>query len=323
MANSVYPLKINGYIYSPKTRQGFLRMRRMGIPRPLFSIENELAKTLASRYKKLAAQLLKDLKDKIKRNGLTIDRALVADGKTKRILQSFTIDKKKFFDEMGEKMRKEQEETANRANMGSVANSLEHEWFEENQEEQAQHDEQFYSDVERIFKKQQKKYLERLLDDADGKTKRILQSFTIDKKKFFDDNMDEVRRLYVQNSLERIDWEQEDIKRAILKRITDYAMNRTDELKLDDLTKDAFNRGEHLARLFARDQMARFNKACTLATFRSAGVTKVQWLTANDGRVRETHRMLNKKIFDVDNLPKEINDYNCRCGLVPVEWADD
>lgn len=319
MANSVYPLKINGYIYSPKTRQGFLRMRRMGIPRPLFSIENELAKTLASRYKKLAAQLLKDLKDKIKRNGLTIDRALVADGKEEENLESL----RKFFDEMDEKMRKEQEETANRANMGSVANSLEHEWFEENQEEQAQHDEQFYSDVERIFKKQQKKYLERLLDDADGKTKRILQSFTIDKKKFFDDNMDEVRRLYVQNSLERIDWEQEDIKRAILKRITDYAMNRTDELKLDDLTKDAFNRGEHLARLFARDQMARFNKACTLATFRSAGVTKVQWLTANDGRVRETHRMLNKKIFDVDNLPKEINDYNCRCGLVPVEWADD
>lgn len=319
MANSVYPLKINGYIYSPKTRQGFLRMRRMGIPRPLFSIENELAKTLASRYKKLAAQLLKDLKDKIKRNGLTIDRALVADGKEEENLESLM----KVFDEMGEKMRKEQEETANRANMGSVANSLEHEWFEEDQEELARLDEQFTGDIERIFKKEQKNYLGRLLDDADGKTKRILQSFTIDKKKFFDDNMDEVRRLYVQNSLERIDWEQEDIKRAILKRITDYAMNRTDELKLDDLTKDAFNRGEHLARLFARDQMARFNKACTLATFRSAGVTKVQWLTANDGRVRETHRMLNKKIFDVDNLPKEINDYNCRCGLVPVEWADD
>lgn len=318
MANSVYPIKINGYIYSPKTRQGFLRMRRMGIPRPLFSIENELAKTLGSRYKKLATQLLKDLKEKIRRNGLTIDRALVADGKEEENLESLM----KFFDEMGEKMRKEQEETASRANMGSVANSLEHEWFEEDQEELARLDEQFTGDIERIFKKEQKNYLGRLLDDADGKTKRILQSFTIDKKKFFDDNMDEVRRLYVQNSLERIDWEQEDIKRAILKRITDYAMNRTDELKLDDLTKDAFNRGEHLARLFARDQMARFNKACTLATFRSAGVTKVQWLTANDGRVRETHRMLNKKIFDVDNLPKEINDYNCRCGLVPVEWAD-
>lgn len=319
MANSVYPIKINGYIYSPKTRQGFLRMRRMGIPRPLFSIENELAKTLGSRYRKLATQLLKDLKEKIRRNGITIDSALVADGREEENLESLM----KFFDEMGEKMRKEQEETASRANMGSVANSLEHEWFEEDQEELARLDEQFTGDIERIFKKEQKNYLGRLLDDADGKTKRILQSFTIDKKKFFDDNMDEVRRLYVQNSLERIDWEQEDIKRAILKRITDYAMNRTDELKLDDLTKDAFNRGEHLARLFARDQMARFNKACTLATFRSAKVTKVQWLTANDGRVRKTHRMLNKKIFDVDNLPEEINDYNCRCGLVPVEWADD
>lgn len=319
MANSVYPLKINGYIYSPKTRQGFLRMRRMGIPRPLFSIENELAKTLRSRYRKLATQLLKDLKEKIRRNGITIDSALVADGREDENLESLM----KFFDEMGEKMRKEQEETASRANMGSVANSLEHEWFEEDQEELARLDEQFSGDIERIFKKEQKNYLGRLLDDADGKTKRILQSFTIDKKKFFDDNMDEVRRLYVQNSLERIDWEQEDIKRAILKRITDYAMNRTDELKLDDLTKDAFNRGEHLARLFARDQMARFNKACTLATFRSAGVTKVQWLTANDGRVRRTHRILNKRIFDVDNLPEEINDYNCRCGLVPVEWADD
>lgn len=318
MANSVYPLKINGYIYSPKTRQGFLRMRRMGIPRPLFSIENELAKTLKSRFRKLAIQLLKDLRDKIKRNGLTIDSAFVADGKEEENLESLM----KFFDEMGEKMRKEQEETANRANMGSVANSLEHEWFEEDQEEQARLDEQFTGDIEKVFKKEQKNYLERLLDDADGKTKRILQSLTIDKKKFFDDNMDEVRRLYVQNSMERIDWEQEDIKRAILKRITDYAMNRTDELKLDDLTKDAFNRGDHLARLFARDQMARFNKACTLATFRSAGVTKVQWLTANDGRVRKTHRMLNKRIFDVDNLPEEINDYNCRCGLVPVEWAD-
>ena len=318
MANSVYPIKINGYIYSPKTRQGFLRMRRMGIPRPLFSIENELAKTLGSRYKKLATQLLKDLKEKIRRNGITIDSALVADGREEENLESLM----KFFDEMGEKMRNEQEETASRANMGSVANSLEHEWFEEDQEELARRDEQFSGDIERIFKKEQKNYLGRLLDDADGKTKRILQSFTIDKKKFFDDNMDEVRRLYVQNSLERIDWEQEDIKRAILKRITDYAMNRTDELKLDDLTKDAFNRGEHLARLFARDQMARFNKACTLATFRSAGVTKVQWLTANDGRVRKTHRMLNKRIFDVDNLPEEINDYNCRCGLVPVEWAD-
>lgn len=318
MANSVYPLKINGYICPQKTRQGFLRMRRTGIPRPLFSIENALAKKLASLHRKLAANLLKDLKEKIRQSGITLDGALVADGREEESPESLM----KFFDEMAGEMRKEQEEAASRANMGSVANSLEHEWFEEDQEEIARLDEQFTGDIESIFRKEQKNYLERLLDDADGKTKRILQSFTIDKRKFFDGSMDELRRLYVENSLERIKQEQNGIKRAILKRITDYAMNRTDELKLDDLTKEAFNRGDHLARLFARDQMARLNKACTLATFRSAGVTKVQWLTSNDGRVRESHRKLNRKIFDVDNLPEETNDYNCRCALVPAEWAD-
>lgn len=293
-------------------------MRRTGIPRPLFSIENELAKKLGSRYRKFAVQLLKDLKEKIRRNGISLDGALVADGKEEGSPESLM----NFFDEMAGKMRKEQEEAANRASMGSVASSLEREWLGEDQEETARTDGQLAGDIERIFRKEQKNYLERLLDDADGKTKRILQSFTIDKRKFFDGSMDELRRLYVENSLERIKREQDGIKRAILKRITDYAMNRTDELKLDDLTKEAFNRGDHLARLFARDQMARLNKACTLATFRSAGVTKVQWLTSNDGRVRESHRKLNRKIFDVNNLPEETNDYNCRCALVPVEWAD-
>ena len=318
MADSVFPLKLNGYIYSPKTRQGFIRTRRQGFPRPLFSIENELAKKLRSRYKELAVRLLKDVKKKVRQNGITLDSAFTADGKDEDSLESLM----KFFDEMGEKMRREQEETANRANMGSVANSLEHEWFEEDQEELARLDEQFTGDIERIFRKEQKDFLARLLGDADGKTLRIIQSLTIDKRKFFDRNMKELRRLYVENSLERIKGEQNDIRRKILKRIADYAMNRTDELSLSDLTREAFDRGNHLARLFARDQTARLNRACALATFRSAGVTKVQWLTSNDARVRETHRRLNRKIFDVNNLPDETNDYNCRCALVPVEWSD-
>jgi SPP1 gp7 family putative phage head morphogenesis protein len=69
--------------------------------------------------------------------------------------------------------------------------------------------------------------------------------------------------------------------------------------------------------------MQRFNKACTIATFKSAAVTKVKWVTCNDIRVRKTHKALNGQVFDVNNLPKEVDDYNCRCGLVPVEWADD
>jgi SPP1 gp7 family putative phage head morphogenesis protein len=135
--------------------------------------------------------------------------------------------------------------------------------------------------------------------------------------------MDAVRKLYLDNSIERIMGEESLIKKRIIARIVNYAQGKTPDLDLHDLVKEGYESSDHLARLFARDQMQRFNKACTLSTFRSAGVTKVKWVTANDGRVRESHKALNGKIFDVDNLPTEVDDYNCRCGLVPVEWADD
>ena len=164
--------------------------------------------------------------------------------------------------------------------------------------------------------------MKRLLGDADGKTAQILQSFAIDKQQFFNENMEAVRRFYLQNSMERIKGEEMLIKRKILQKIIDYATNKTATLELTDLVKEGYTDSDHLARLFARDQMQRFNKACTLSTFRSAGVTKVKWVTCGDIRVRKSHKELNGKIFDVNNLPVEVDDYNCRCGLVPVEWAE-
>ena len=68
--------------------------------------------------------------------------------------------------------------------------------------------------------------------------------------------------------------------------------------------------------------MARFNKAVTITQYESAGVTKVKWVTSHDVRVRESHKALDGKVFDINNLPEELHDYNCRCGLVPVEYAD-
>ena len=321
-----YPIRRNGYIYSPGTKKGFLRMQRLGIPRPLFSIEDKLARLLKNRYNALSRQLLKDLKAKFNQSGVVTDAAPEDDN-----LESLM----KFFEDMGNELQKENEEIANRANAQSVANTLEHEWFDEQQEELERLDEQFKGDIDKVFKKEQADYLQRLFDDADDRFKNVLVSFSIDKKQFFNNNMDAVRTLYVDNSLERIAGEQDLIKRKILKQITDYALNQSDTLNLHDILKEAYDSGNTLAHLFARDQMQRFNKACTLSTFRSAGVTKVKWVTANDGRVRNksyvdkqgrlhrAHTELAGQIFDVNNLPLEIDDYNCRCGLVPVEWMDD
>lgn len=308
-----YPVKVNGYLYSPGTKAGFLRMKRQGIPRPLFSIQDKLAAILRSRYRALTRKLLRDLRTQCRASNITLDAAPEDD----------TLDSLlKFFDEMKKEMDKQQEEnekTIGRINLNTVANTLEHQWLEEDQEEEPAY---FVKKIDDVLKTEQKDYLKRLLGDADGKTAQILQSFAIDKQQFFNENMDAVRKLYLDNSIQRIRYEEEDIKRRILQKIIDYATGKSDELNLTDLVKEAYTSTDHLSRLFARDQMQRFNKACTLSTFRSAGVTKVKWVTVGDVRVRKSHKALNGQIFDVNNLPKETDDYNCRCGLVPVEWAE-
>lgn len=285
-------------------------MKRQGIPRPLFSIEDKLATLLRSRYRQLTRKLMKDIRAKCSESNIVMDGA-PGDDDIDSLLN--------YFKKMEEELKKENEQTIARINLNTVANTLEHEWLETEEESP----EFFVKKIDDVFEIEQKDYLRRLLSDADGKTKTVLENFAIDKQKFFNDNMDAVRKLYLDNSIERIKGEEQLLKKRVLQRIIDYAQGKTDNLEMADLVKEGYEGADHLSRLFARDQMQRFNKACTLSTFRSAGVTKVKWVTANDGRVRESHKALNGKIFDVDNLPAEVDDYNCRCGLVPVEWADD
>lgn len=301
---------MNGYIYSKGTSAGFARMQRLGIPRPLYSLQDKLASILRSKYRVLVRQLLRDLKAKCSESNIVMDAAPEDD-----TLESLL----KFFDEMGKKLKEENEEMIARVNLNTISNTLEHEWLEEQETELPEY---FVKKIDNVFVKEQADYLKRLIGDADQRTAGIIQSFSLDKKRFFEDNMKAVRTLYLENSLDRIKGEESEIKKKIIQKIIDYANGTSDTLELADLVKAGYEGADRYARLFARDQMQRFNKACTIATFKSAAVTKVKWVTCNDIRVRKTHKALNGQVFDVNNLPKEVDDYNCRCGLVPVEWAE-
>lgn len=316
-----YPIKMNGYIYSKGTKEGFLRMKRQGIPKPLFLFQDRLARILNARYRRMTRRLMKELRAKLREKDIVTDSA-PEDDNIESLLQ--------FFEDMGKEIREENQQIADRANAQAIASSLETEWLSEDQEEferldnmyEGDLDENFRPILDRIFKSEQTDYIKRLKADAGPKLKNIIESFEIDKNKFFEDNMEAVRKLYIDNSLARIRGEEDLLKRKIIKRITDYALGKSDKLILSDLTKACYEGSDHLSRLFARDQMQRFNKACTLSTFVSARVTKVKWATCGDGRVRKTHKALNGQVFDINNLPPEVDDYNCRCGLIPVEWAD-
>lgn len=73
----------------------------------------------------------------------------------------------------------------------------------------------------------------------------------------------------------------------------------------------------------SRTQVNNLNRDLAAAMATSLGYTKCEWVTSGDERVRPTHRDLDTKIFDYNNLPTEYNDYNCRCSLLPVMDIED
>lgn len=315
MGKNKYPFRMNGYVYSKGTRAGFLRMQRMGIPRPLFRIEDKLARIARIQYKELIRAMLQDIKRAMAGANVTLDQA--------PLTQDSLEDLMDFFDKMAKEAEETNKEVSNRANMGAAENTLQHQWLDEDKTEVSEKREEITRNaIAKTLQEEQDDYLGKLFSDAGDSMQQLLLSFSLDKQEVFNNNMDQLRAMYLDNSIQRLNWEQDYIKRAMLKRIHRYVTGEDTKLSLDDLTKYAYDRGEQMSRLFARDQMQRFNKALTLSTFTNAGVTKVKWVTSHDARVRDTHKALDGQVFDIKNLPPEVDDYNCRCGLVPVEWAE-
>ncbi len=315
---SDYPFKINGYVYSKGTKKGFLRMARMGIPRPPFSIENKIYKKLKGQVKKTAIKILKDFFAEAKMNGLCFkDKSLVTDKSEEETFNDLL----NFFEEMGRQER-EHNKFMNEMQLSAISNNLKERWAQEAELNNDFSDEgnDLEEALENYFKSDQEKVIKTLQKDFDEK--HVRSSFSLDKEKVFKRNMDSLRKLYIDNSIERISGEQETLKRIFLQHLVDYASGLRNELNIQNLMNVIVKNGDNMARMFARDQMARFNKAVTLSQFNNAGVTKVKWVTSHDVRVRKSHKDLDGKIFDINDLPEEINDYNCRCGLVPVEYAD-
>lgn len=84
---------------------------------------------------------------------------------------------------------------------------------------------------------------------------------------------------------------------------------------LGDITKNR-------AKLIARDQTSKLNAALSQQRQQNLGVTEYIWITAKDGRVRESHQSKNGKKFRWDNPPKDTGhpgtDIQCRCIAQPI-----
>lgn len=272
-------------------------MARQGIPRPLFSIENSVTKLLKAYYKKLILKIMTGFKEKLKTSGI-IPAHLVVDSEADDMMQAFNNAEYK-------------------ALLGTAAYNLQAEW-----EQEEIPDLEMEHRLADLILKNRKDYEKKLFKDASPRMQLIIQAFSIDKDKLYKKNLEQIEKLYLKNAMARIHGTETLIKHKFIEIINDYVTGKTEKLEIKEISEELEKRTSHMARFFARDQLARLNKATTLATFHAAGVSKVKWVTSHDVRVRKTHKLLDGQIFPINALPPEIDDYNCRCGLVPVEWEE-
>lgn len=87
--------------------------------------------------------------------------------------------------------------------------------------------------------------------------------------------------------------------------------------------KAQFGVSDRRAAFIARDQIAKFNGDLTKLRQTNAGITKYQWSTSGDERVRDSHADNDGKIFPWSDPPAPATgdpgfEFNCRCVALPV-----
>ncbi len=178
-------------------------------------------------------------------------------------------------------------------------------------------EESFQKAIDQQFDNAQEDFFKNFVEDASARV-AVSISFALESDKIFKRNLGKIKEFYLDNAMKRIEGGQSDLRKSFIKQMSDWVAGKSDLSGLGQVIENIKNESFKFSQFFARDQFARFNKANTLASFDKAGVKKLKWWTMKDGRVRKAHKVLHGNIYDVDKLPEEAKDYNCRCAFLPV-----
>ena len=85
-----------------------------------------------------------------------------------------------------------------------------------------------------------------------------------------------------------------------------------------DRSKTVFKTAQQRATLIARTETLRAHNEGRMAFYREVGITKVQWLTADDERTCPECTPLNGKVFKLGDAPGPPAHVQCRCSLMAV-----
>ncbi len=171
----------------------------------------------------------------------------------------------------------------------------------------------------RALAKAQREWFENLFKNPEtDEHYKIRVAYGLDREKVFLGRLETVQRIYVDKAVQKIGEGQSQIRKNFIGEFQKYQAGQSDIETVNGLLKQAREEAGSFSRFFARDQMQRFDKSMVEASMEQAGSDKFKVIPVRDGRTRKTHLALRGKIFSLANKPSELDEYNCRCKMVPV-----
>jgi SPP1 gp7 family putative phage head morphogenesis protein len=297
--------KVGGYVLGKNTAVGFAKMQRRGAILPPFRLQDSIARLILNYYERVIAAIDKHVTSRAIHKGTAIKDApydpddplrartrLTNQGYSKA--NSFIPDPNSFIP------------NEYRSLFGSLVDLISGVQTEGYREALAN----LLVDVENDFFRQ-------FIDDASPRIALRVQ-YAIEADKLFQRNTAGIREYYLDTAFDRINEGTSELRKTFIENMGAWINGTGDSTGLADVLEGVRQEAGRFSTFFARDQMARMNKAMTLASFDVAGIKRVRWLTVGDSRVRPKHKALKGNVYPINKLPKEIHDYNCRCALIPV-----
>lgn len=99
-----------------------------------------------------------------------------------------------------------------------------------------------------------------------------------------------------------------------------------EQIKGTEGIRSVFGKLDDRIKLIARNEVSSINGQINKTRMQNIGVTKFEWVTAGDERVRDSHARLDGQVFDWNNPPTNERgekiipgqDFNCRCQSIAV-----
>jgi hypothetical protein len=156
-------------------------------------------------------------------------------------------------------------------------------------------------------------WLHRFAESGDPTLRGILASMTIPSAEVFKGKVDYMRELYLDEAVERVLGEQDELRAQFLLKVGEWIEGGAERLDVEEVLEQMRKTSATKARFFARDQYSRMERSLSLATIQQAEAPYVEVLSANDGRVRPSHREWNHAIYTPEGLLADPRwkDYNC------------